>query len=175
MQLSSPVSRPWYKEPWVWFLISFPLAAVIVGSLYITTAIKTDDGLVTDDYYNKGKAINMELRRDTAAAAMGITAQVMFSSDGRSVTVNTTSKQVLPDVLTLKLIHPAQDDYDVAADLHKIAANQYSGSFGKELVKANHWYAQLEDKSNQWRVQAEWKPEQGPVVMLGKPKLEAAE
>ena len=175
MQLSSPVSRPWYKEPWVWFLISFPLAAVIVGSLYITTAIKTDDGLVTDDYYNKGKAINMELRRDTAAAAMGITAQVMFSSDGRSVTVNTTSKQVLPDVLTLKLIHPAQDDYDVAADLHKIAANQYSGSFGKELVKANHWYAQLEDKGNQWRVQAEWKPEQGPVVMLGKPKLEAAE
>jgi len=175
MQLSSPVSRPWYKEPWVWFLISFPLAAVIVGSLYITTAIKTDDGLVTDDYYNKGKAINMELRRNTTAAAMGITAQVMFSSDGRSVTVNTTSTQALPDVLTLKLIHPAQDDYDVAADLHKIAANQYSGSFGKELVKANHWYAQLEDKGNQWRVQAEWKPEQGPVVMLGKPKLEAVE
>lgn len=175
MQLSSPVSRPWYKEPWVWFLISFPLAAVIVGSLYITTAIKTDDGLVTDDYYNKGKAINMELRRNTAAAAMGITAQVMFSSDGRSVTVNTTSKQALPDVLTLKLIHPAQDDYDVAADMHKIAANQYSGSFAKDLVKANHWYAQLEDRGNQWRVQAEWKPEQGPVVMLGKPKLEAVE
>ncbi|BBF84049.1 putative analog of CcoH [Aquitalea magnusonii] len=175
MQLSHHVSRPWYKEPWVWFLISFPLAAVIVGSFFITTAIRTDDGLVTDDYYNKGKAINMELRRDTAAAALGITAQVMLSSDGRSVTVNTTSKQALPDTLTLKLIHPAQDDYDVSTDLHKLAANQYSGSFNKELVKANHWYVQLEDKGNQWRVQAEWKPEQGPVVMLGQPKLEAVE
>ncbi|MBV8680353.1 MAG: FixH family protein [Aquitalea sp.] len=175
MQLSSHVSRPWFKEPWVWFLISFPLAAVVVGSFYIATAIKSDDGLVTDDYYNKGKAINMELRRDTAAATLGITAQVMLSSDGHSVTVNTTSNKVLPDTLLLRLIHPAQDAYDATADMHKIANNQYSGSFNKELVKANHWYVQLEDKGNQWRVQAEWKPEQGPVVMLGKPKLEKVE
>jgi hypothetical protein len=175
MQLEPPISRPWYKEPWVWFLISFPLAAVIVGSCYITTALKTDDGLVTDDYYNKGKAINMELRRNTAAAALDITAQVMLSSDGHTVTVNTTSKQPLPDTLSLKLVHPAQDDYDVTADLRKLAANQYSGNFNKELVKANHWYVQLEDKGNQWRVQGEWKPEQGPVIMLGQPKLEAVD
>jgi len=175
MQQNTPTPRPWFKEPWLWFLISFPLAAVIVGSCYTVTAIKSDDGLVTDDYYNKGKAINMELRRDTAAAEMGITAQVMLSSDGRDVTVNTTSNKTLPATLKLKLIHPAQDDYDVSAELHQTAPNQYTGSFNKELVKANHWYVQLEDQNNQWRVQAEWKPEQGPVAMLGKPKLEVAQ
>lgn len=167
--------RPWFKEPWPWLLMIIPLVSVIVGVSYLTVAIKTDDGLVTDDYYKKGKAINMELRRDNAAAAMGITAQVMFGGDGKSLRVVTTSQSPLPDTLLLRLIHPAQDDFDLTAELKKSGDNMYQGTLTKVPVKANHWYVQLEDKGNKWRVQSEWKTSEGPMVMLGKPKLEAAD
>lgn len=172
MQHAQHTPRPWYKEPWPWILISLPLTAVIVGIYFLNVAIKTDDGLVVDDYYNKGKAINTELRRDKAAADLGITAQVMFAADGRTVTINTTSTKPLPDTLTLRIVHPAQDDFDAITEVHKSAGNQYTGSLPKGLAKANHWYVQLEDKANQWRVQSEWKPGDGPVAMLGRPKLE---
>ena len=48
--------------------------------MFLATAIRTDDGLVTDDYYKKGKAINMELRRDKQAFNMGLSAQLMVGS-----------------------------------------------------------------------------------------------
>ena len=36
--LSHPTSKPWYREPWPWFLMSLPAVAVIAG---ITTGFGT--------------------------------------------------------------------------------------------------------------------------------------
>ena len=60
--------------------------------MFLATAIRTDDGLVTDDYYKKGKAINMELRRDKQAFNMGLSAQLMVGSDQRTLRLITTSR-----------------------------------------------------------------------------------
>ncbi len=44
--LSSPTSKPWYREPWPWFLISLPAAAVIAGLTTVWIAANSADGLV---------------------------------------------------------------------------------------------------------------------------------
>jgi hypothetical protein len=45
---------PWYREPWVWLMIAFPMSAVIGGMITIYLAVTTSTGLVVDDYYKRG-------------------------------------------------------------------------------------------------------------------------
>jgi hypothetical protein len=60
----------------MWLVIAFPLTAVIVGFVSLALAIRSDDGMVEDDYYKQGMTINRMLDRDKAAAAEGLTATV---------------------------------------------------------------------------------------------------
>ena len=60
MSIKMP-TKPWYKEPWPWVLIAIPFSAVIMGVVLITLALESEDGLVVDDYYWKGKQINQVL------------------------------------------------------------------------------------------------------------------
>ena len=73
-------TRAWYREPLVWLLISFPLTAVIAGFFTLYLAIISKDGLVVDDYYQRGKEINMSLARDRAAARHGLHASVTLDA-----------------------------------------------------------------------------------------------
>ena len=41
-------SKPWYREPMVWLVISIPAAAVIVGLSMLGYSIASYDGLVAD-------------------------------------------------------------------------------------------------------------------------------
>ena len=56
------LKKPWYREPWVWLMIALPASAVVGGIITIYLAVSTSDGLVVDDYYKRGKAINLDLR-----------------------------------------------------------------------------------------------------------------
>lgn len=51
MNSSSEVdqSRPWYKEPWPWVIISIPAAAVVMGFTTLYLALTNPDHLVVDD------------------------------------------------------------------------------------------------------------------------------
>ncbi|PTU63955.1 MULTISPECIES: FixH family protein [Chromobacterium] len=175
MQHTHPAPRPWYREPWPWILFGLPLISVIVGVMFLATAIRTDDGLVTDDYYKKGKAINMELRRDKQAFNMGLSAQLMVGSDQRTLRLITTSKVALPATITMRMVHPAQDDFDQQVDMRQAGPNLYQATLPTVPVKANHWYILLEDQAKQWRLQGEWKPAEGQTVSLGHPNLEPAD
>ncbi|CUA86543.1 Uncharacterized protein Ga0061063_2712 [Gulbenkiania indica] len=172
MQKTFP-QRPWYKERWPWLLMAGPAIAVVAGIITFNLAVQSDDGLVSDDYYKRGKEINRELRRDEAATQMGLTAQVLFDPAMQRVMVTTTSRTGLPDRLRLQLIHPAQDDYDQTITLQRTGPNAYAGTV--KPASANHWYVRLEDEGNQWRVQGEWKPQEGAGVVLGQPALEKVE
>ena len=58
-------TRPWYKEPWPWVIISIPAAAVIMGFVTLYLAITNPDYLVVeDDQYNSLKS---ELRAQPAS------------------------------------------------------------------------------------------------------------
>lgn len=67
-------TKPWFKYPLLWLVFFFPVAAVVAGLITLTIAIKTDDGVMVDNYYQKGKEINQVLARDKATTRMGLTA-----------------------------------------------------------------------------------------------------
>jgi hypothetical protein len=61
---------PWYKNFWPWFLIAFPLAAIVGCITLIFTAVGNGPDMVIDDYYKEGKAINLELSKFDKAKAL---------------------------------------------------------------------------------------------------------
>ena len=74
-------SAHWYQEPWPWILLGLPGSVVIAGIVTLVIAIKNEDGLVAEDYYKQGLAINQVIARETNAERLGLTAQMLVSGD----------------------------------------------------------------------------------------------
>ena len=64
-----------------------PAVAVVSGALMLWLAITSYDGLVSDDYYKQGLAINQVLRRDKRASELGYQAHASLSDDGTLIRV----------------------------------------------------------------------------------------
>ncbi|MEJ5211425.1 MAG: FixH family protein, partial [Burkholderiales bacterium] len=97
--------RPWYREFWPWFLMLFPATAVVAGFITFRIAAQSDDGVVDDDYYKQGLAINRVLARGQAAAAAGLSGVARFS--GETVTVRLSGHpDAWPEQLVLRVLHP---------------------------------------------------------------------
>jgi hypothetical protein len=69
---SSQQSKPWYRYPWVWFFISFPLTSICVGIFWITLSVKHQVALVSDDWYKDGLGINQDLKAIKLAKLLNI-------------------------------------------------------------------------------------------------------
>ena len=143
--------RAWYREPLVWLIISFPLSAVIAGFFTLYLAIISKDGLVVDDYYQKGKEINMSLARDRAAAQYGLRAGVALDAAEQNVVVqlSATKGQLLPDKLDLRWLHATRAGFDRKQVLIRLADGRYRSVFPG--LAPGHWYVQIE--AQDWRLQ----------------------
>ena len=173
MQKTTPAIRPWYKERSFWILMSGPMIVVIAGFITFGLIVHGQDDMVNDDYYKQGKDINLELSRDQAAQSMGISAQVMFSDDMRSVRVIDTSSQPLSGTLELLLLHPTRQQGDQQIALQRVGDKLYQGTLKPDRI--GHWYVRLQDKQGTWRVQNEWNTAEGAMVNLSGKAKEAVQ
>jgi hypothetical protein len=157
-------TRRWYREPWVWLLISLPMTAVIAGMVTIYLAVSTSDGLVVDDYYKRGKAINVDLARDAAAARHELRADIDLDMRNNHVQLLLQGNiEPLPETLTLSLLHPTQAGYDQLLSLQHAGDGVYSGAIDE--VGRGNWYLQLE--TVEWRLSGSMRmPHTGKVVLL---------
>lgn len=144
------MQKPWYREPFVWLLIALPMTSVVGGLTTFYLAETTKDGLVVDDYYRKGKEINMSLARDQAAARHGLSARLRLSGSERRVELQLTARRhPLPGLLTLRWLHATRAGFDRTQELARAADGSYRAAI-PELVPG-HWYVQLE--AQDWRLQ----------------------
>ena len=150
MSLASTTPEiPWYRTPMVWLLIAFPLMSVIGGFVLLTLAIQSDDGLVVDDYYRRGKEINLELKRDHAATALGVSASIALADARNSVRIDLSLPATRrPDQLHLQLLHATREGYD--RDL--LLARAPDGSYHAALLGLvpGRYHVQL--AADDWRL-----------------------
>lgn len=155
--------RIWYREPWVWLLIVFPLSAVIGGIITIYLAVSTSDGLVVDDYYKHGKTINLALARDAAAAENRLLAELDFNREPGQVYMQLSGDlAALPPVITLSLLHPTRKGHDQVLQM----AHAGEGRYQAALVEPGdgRWYLQL--GTADWRLSGAMQmPPTQPVVL----------
>ena len=142
---SSNPSAPWYRQRWPWFLILGPAIVVIAGFYTLYLALHTDDGLVADDYYKRGLAINQTLARTARSAALDLAATVDLERDG-TVHARLSSSGALPPVVRLRLLHPTRAGLDRNAELALGPDGRYSGRLDEAapgrrlvLVETSEW------------------------------------
>lgn len=154
--------RRWYREPWVWLVIALPLTAVVGGMITIYLAVTTSDGLVVDDYYARGKAINLDLARDAAARRYGVTASlVLYQGDTLRLQLNAINGS-WPDSISLSLLHPTRAGHDQVLQLTHAGAGNYQGRI--KPLGNGHWYIQLE--ADDWRLSGTLQVPQGAPLIL---------
>lgn len=143
---------PWYKQFWPWFLIFFPATAVVAGIATIIIAVKTDDGLVKDDYYKAGLAINQTLGRKQKARELNLNASVNWDKLTQTITLRLTGKiSELPSRLNMQLAHTTIANYDQTVTLF-LAPDKKSYTGRINTVKDGSWIIILEPPEKNWRI-----------------------
>ena len=156
--MSATGSNVWYRNPLVWMMIAFPAWSVIAGISTVVVAFQVFDGVVVDDYYARGKAINVVIERDVAALRRGLAAVVHLAparsaagtSAGTEITAAVTALDVdrLPAVLKLALLHSTRGGVDAHVDLVRTAPGAYRADL--PALAPGKYYLQVE--AEDWRI-----------------------
>ena len=148
-----------------------PAASVLAGILMLWLAIDSSDGLVSDDYYRQGLAINQVLRRDERAAELGYRAHASLSEDSARVRVllQGASGASLPTTLNLRLFHPTRAGRDQTAVLQARVPGHYEASLIPP--ESGRWRVSIEDQGGAWRLSGTWRMPSDRTIELHAPTL----
>lgn len=176
----SPVHPPWYRQPWVWFVIALPATSVVASLGLVATSVINRDDLVRDDWYKAGRAINQDIHADQHARALGLSGELTL--DPAALTVSVRVQQPpgaaavpWPERLRLNLIHSTLAHEDITVLLSRDAAGNWVGNLprlpmGKRqlvlepLPDANA--AASDEDRTRWRLRAAEVVFQGVPVLL---------
>lgn len=147
-------NTPWYKERWPWILMAGPAIVIVAGIVTTWLAIRSNDGLVTDDYYKQGLAVNQQLQRDHQASSLGLHADLMRAGNNVRLLLGAAGDVALPAALTLKLAHPTQAGHDQLVEMAGEGQGFYAGKLNADI--SGRWLVSIEDPAGQWRLQGEW-------------------
>jgi len=162
-------SNPWYREPWPWILMAGPAIVIVAGFVTAWLAIVSNDGLVADDYYKQGLALNQRLQRDHYASDLGLRADVMRSGQQLRLLVAAERDAGLPQVLTLKLSHPTRAGQDQMVKMVSEGQGFYGGNLSADI--SGRWYVSIEDPAGKWRLQGEWQADgEAPLRVTARPE-----
>jgi hypothetical protein len=145
--------RPWYRHRWPWLLMLGPAIVVVAGVVTTWLAVVSDDGLVADDYYKRGLAINRTLEREQRAQALGLSAVVDIDVDGiAKVTLSASTRDLAaaPAAVRLHLVHPTRGGLDRQVELLRGADGRYTGRLAD--VPPGRWRVGVE--TGDWRLPA---------------------
>ena len=137
-----------------------PATVVVAGLFTAWLAVRSDDGLVVDDYYKQGLGINRVLARSEAAERLGIKATLTLA-DGR---VRVALAGARSGALTLLLAHPTRAGMDQKVKLSMVGPGIYEAQL--QPLRAGRWHVVLEQSA--WRLVGDWTlPAAGELILDG--------
>lgn len=159
--MNANTALPWYRHRWPWLLMAGPGIVVLASFITLWYAIKSNDGLVAEDYYKKGVAINMDLARSDRARLLALTAEVDFAPD--QVSFKLKSRDDLPGRIRATIAHPTRAGYDQTLMLTGVGG-VYRGALAP--LQPGRWQVILTDDANTWRMSSEIQlPEQQHLII----------
>lgn len=162
-------SKPWYRHPFVWLVIFFPLSAVVGGIHLLFIANEDPNDVVKDNYYKEGLAINQRLAEDELAREMNLQALVNTANGSLKVTLTGPEQPFLQ----FSLYHVKDSDQDISGALALVKKggqqSEYVYQFNKEPV--GRWYIEIKgdngNEQSQWRLKGRLDmPLSGDVTLL---------
>ncbi|MEW6164103.1 MAG: FixH family protein [Pseudomonadota bacterium] len=141
--------KPWYREPWPWFLMAGPFIVIVAGIVTAWLAVSSSDGLVTEDYYKQGQAAGETLSRSRRADELGLQAGIRLKAEGIRVRLSSQAAVPFPDMLQVTLSHPTRAGLDQKSQLRR-DGDAYVGEM--HLPRSGHWLVLVEDEARSWRL-----------------------
>jgi hypothetical protein len=157
---------PWYRHRWPWLLMLGPLVVVVAGVITTWLAVRSNDGLVDDDYYKLGLAVNQTTARDHRAGELGLAAEISLDAERKMIRVSLRSSTGanLPSVLRMNIAHPTRNGLDQHLLLQADGPASFVGSYSAPLV--GRWRVVLEDDRKEWRLAGDWVVESQALFKL---------
>lgn len=140
---------PWYRQRWPWILMSGPAIVLVAGVITTWIAFDSADGLVADDYYRKGLAINKVIAREEKARSLGLTADI--DSKGGRLRVRLAGDA--PEAIFAHLVHATRSGFDARLRLARGADGAYEAAL--PALPPGRFRLALEDPRGTWRIARE--------------------
>lgn len=154
---STTASQPWYRYPIVWLVVAIPASSVLVGALLLTMALRVPESVVRDDYYQAGRAINIDLRESRRAEDLNVEALFTpLDTGGWQLEVSIPESEghgPQPiELLKVMLAHPTQAHKDVDLTLRPGADGYWLGHV-EELSGARN--LAIHARQAQWQLRGQ--------------------
>lgn len=163
MYVDAKDTTPWYKQPWPWLLMVMPATAVVAGLYTYSLAASGSSGLVVDDYYKVGKAINHSLAKGQQASALGL--QGNLALNGTAVRLLLDHSEVQSQQpLVLKLFHATIPDRDQSVTLNYAGTGMWAGEI--QALAAGKWHVHLLPLDERWRLEGVMPTAEATTLML---------
>ncbi|MDO6563494.1 FixH family protein [Amphritea sp. 1_MG-2023] len=149
---------PWYKQPWLWFILAPLIATVLYSTVYITASVVTNDGVVLEEYTKQAKTFHEDKRLQEAAETLGLHGTLRFDTLTGDVNLELISSQgaALAPQLTLLIGHPTKASLDISITLNKIQAGHYGGELSN-VLKGNKTLI-ISPTDKQWALTSKVQP-----------------
>jgi len=132
----------------------------------IKIAFTDRDGLVKDDYYKEGLAMNQNKARKRYAENLGLEAQGQINTDTGSVAVVLNDAAIGHyDMLNVTMIHPTRSHNDMSISVHKKGNNTYIGQMNLN-PQPGHWWFRLSPEINNWYIEGRVRLPDEQLVLL---------
>jgi len=163
---ATQIVRPWYQHRWPWLLMLGPALVVVAGSYTMYLAITREDAMVVGDYYNEGRAINQDLRRDRVAGNLGVSLHLGYDAQSGKLSGNVRSLGApLAGNLRLHLAHPTRPEKDIVLAVQTDRYGDFSVSL--PMLELARWQVMLENDKRDWRLEGAWHwPQQRMLDLL---------
>jgi hypothetical protein len=159
-------SRPWYREPWPWIVMAGPAIVIVAGVITAWIAFAGADGLVSDDYYKQGLAINRVIARGEAAAQRGLAGELAIGASGElRVRLEQRADQTpLPAAVRVRLVHPTRASEDRVVEALRSEAGDYRAQVDRPA--GLQWHAVVD--TSEWRLEGSLPADGGAARLAAK-------
>ena len=144
------MEQPWYKQFWPWFLITLTVGVSLLTVVRVLILTNQSVHLVTEDYYKKGKGINIDISRVSTAKDLGLSASV--SSEGSTIVIQFEKGQLEHyPAITAMFAHRTLPDRDFTQLITSDARGHYRLTLDNELQ--GPWFIELTPHDEKWLIQ----------------------
>ncbi len=149
-------TKPWYNHFFPWMVIFFPMLAVVAGIATVIIAVKTDDGLVEEEYYKQGLLINFSKEMDNRALELGLSGYARVDTKAGKIYFLLENASVDADLstLTITLKHATQAEMDQTILLEPLNDKEFTGAL--QGLAAGKWNVSVV-ASDIWRLTGKFK------------------
>lgn len=142
--------KPWYKQFWPWFLIILPL--IVISWTVVTVVIFSNNSvsLVAEDYYKKGKGINIDISKMNVARDLNLNAHI--SSDNNTVVIHFEKGELAHyPAMTATFTHRTLPDRDFSKLITSDASGNYRLTPAEDIQ--GPWFIELQPHDKEWMIQ----------------------